>query len=66
MLLRRVRDRIGREAAFDLEALARDTGLTTAQFVDRFRRAYGATPHDYQRSAHAVRTLTSERALETR
>lgn len=65
-LLRRVRDRIDREETLDVEALARDTGMTAEDFVHRFRLAYGKTPHGYQRAAQAVRTLTFDRVLETR
>ncbi|MFJ9778322.1 AraC family transcriptional regulator [Amycolatopsis sp. NPDC101161] len=65
-LLRRVRDRIGREATLDLEALAREAGMTTEHLTHRFRQAYGETPHGYQRAAHAGRTPTFERVLETR
>ncbi len=68
-LLRRVRDRIGRDATVDLEALARDAGMTAEHLTHRFRQAYGETPHGYQRAAraaHTGRTLTFERVLETR
>ncbi|WP_370961179.1 AraC family transcriptional regulator [Amycolatopsis sp. cg9] len=56
-LLRRVRDRIDRECArpLDVEALARDAAMPVAQFVRRFREAYGLSPHDYRRAAEAVR-----------
>ena len=65
VLLRRVRDRIGREGTVDLDALARDAGMTTEHLTHRFRQAYGETPHGY-RAAHAGRTPTFERVLETR
>ncbi|MBE1497059.1 AraC-like DNA-binding protein [Amycolatopsis lexingtonensis] len=57
VLLRRVRDRIDRECAqpLDVEALARVVDLPVAQFVRRFREAYGLSPHDYRRAAEAVR-----------
>ncbi|GLY42343.1 hypothetical protein Amsp01_083660 [Amycolatopsis sp. NBRC 101858] len=66
MLLRRIRDRIGREETLDLEALARDAGMTAADFLRRFQDAYGTTPHAYRRAAQAARTLTFDRVLETR
>jgi AraC-like DNA-binding protein len=56
-LLRRVRDRIDRESALplDIEVLARAVDLPVAQFVRRFRDAYGVTPAEYRRAAEAVR-----------
>ncbi|MEV7094429.1 AraC family transcriptional regulator [Amycolatopsis sp. NPDC051045] len=56
-LLRRVRDRIDRECArpLDIDVLARSVGLPAAQFVRRFRDAYGLSPHDYRRAAEAIR-----------
>ncbi|VVJ16941.1 Transcriptional regulator [Amycolatopsis camponoti] len=65
-LLRRARDRIDREPALDVEALARGAGMTAAQFLRRFRDAYGQSPHAYRRAALAARTLTFDRVLETR
>ena len=68
-LLRRIRDRIDREPALDIEALARDAGMTPERLVHRFRQAYGETPHAYQRAAQAVRngrTRTFDPVLETR
>ncbi|MEQ0557502.1 AraC family transcriptional regulator [Amycolatopsis sp. NEAU-NG30] len=56
-LLRRIRDRIDREHAqpLDVEALARSIDLPVAQFVRRFREAYGHTPAGYRRAVEAVR-----------
>ncbi|MEV4054162.1 AraC family transcriptional regulator [Amycolatopsis sp. NPDC049688] len=56
-LLRRVRDRIDRESAspLDIESLATTVDLPVAQFLRRFRDAYGLSPHDYRRAAEAVR-----------
>jgi AraC-like DNA-binding protein len=70
-LLRRVRDHIDRNPArpLDLEALAHLANLPALRFVDRFRLAYGLSPHAYQRAAQAVRdgrTLTIRRVLENR
>jgi AraC-like DNA-binding protein len=70
-LLRRVRDRIDRNPTrpLDLEALAHLANLPTPRFVNRFRLAYGLSPHAYQRAAQAVRDghpLTIRRVLETR
>lgn len=65
-LLRRVRDRIGREGTVDLDALARDAGMTTEHLARRFRQAYGETPYDCRRAASAVRTPVFDRVLETR
>ncbi|MGW4522561.1 AraC family transcriptional regulator [Amycolatopsis sp. NPDC004378] len=62
-LLRRIRDRIDREPTLDVEALAGDAGLTAAEFVRRFRDAYGQSPHDYRR---AVRPFPFDRVLEPR
>ncbi|MEV6877259.1 AraC family transcriptional regulator [Amycolatopsis sp. NPDC051128] len=56
-LLRRVRDRIdtGYARPLDIEALASTVDLPVAQFVRRFRDAYGLSPHDYRRAAEAIR-----------
>jgi AraC-like DNA-binding protein len=54
-LLRRVRDRIDREHALDVDALARDANMTPGDFVHRFALAYGQSPHAYQRTSRAVR-----------
>ena len=58
-LLRRVRDRIDRECAapLDVEMLAGTVDLPVAQFVRRFRDAYGLSPHEYRQAAEA-RTKT--------
>jgi transcriptional regulator GlxA family with amidase domain len=53
--LRRVRDRIDREDALDVEALARSLDLTAAEFVRRFRLAYGESPYGYHRAVRAIR-----------
>ncbi|SFL55431.1 helix-turn-helix domain-containing protein [Streptomyces pini] len=47
--LRRVRDRIDREHArpLDVEALARDAGVSVAHLGRWFRLAYGRSPHAY-------------------
>ncbi|MCF3179294.1 helix-turn-helix transcriptional regulator [Streptomyces polychromogenes] len=47
--LRRVRDRIDREFArpLDVEALARDVGMSAGQLSRRFRAAYGGSPYAY-------------------
>jgi transcriptional regulator GlxA family with amidase domain len=66
VLLRRVRDRIDREQTLDVEALADSAGMAAGDFLRRFRDAYGQSPHAYQRTARAVRTLTFDRVLETR
>lgn len=65
-VLRRIRDRIDREQALDVEVLADSAGMTAGDFLRRFRDAYGQSPHAYQRTAQAVRTLTTHRVLETR
>ncbi|WP_329049652.1 AraC family transcriptional regulator [Amycolatopsis sp. NBC_01488] len=53
--LRRVRDRIGCAAILDLEALARDAGMTAEHLTRRFRLAYGCSPHAYRELARAIR-----------
>jgi AraC-like DNA-binding protein len=55
VVLRRVRDRIDREctAPLDVETLASSAELPVAQFVRRFRDAYGLSPHEYRRAAEA-------------
>ncbi|WP_410610765.1 AraC family transcriptional regulator [Amycolatopsis sp. lyj-109] len=64
ILLRRVRDRIDRECArpFDVETLAHSVDMPVAQFVRRFREAYGLSPHDYRRAAEAVRNREARAA----
>jgi AraC-like DNA-binding protein len=59
VLLRRVRDRIDRDCAdpVDLETLASAVNLPVAQFVRRFRDAYGLSPHEYRQAAE-TRTKT--------
>jgi AraC-like DNA-binding protein len=55
VVLRRVRDRIDREPALDLEVLARDAGMTAEHLGRRFTLAYGLAPHEYRaRSRPAV------------
>ncbi|MGW3964989.1 AraC family transcriptional regulator [Amycolatopsis sp. NPDC005003] len=55
VLLRRVRDRIDRECTtpLDVETLASAADLPVAQFVRRFRDAYGLSPHEYRQAAEA-------------
>ncbi|QKV79383.1 helix-turn-helix transcriptional regulator [Amycolatopsis sp. Hca4] len=54
-VLRRVRDRIDREYAspLDVETLASTVDLPVAQFIRRFRDAYGLSPHEYRQAAEA-------------
>ncbi|MDQ7806235.1 AraC family transcriptional regulator [Amycolatopsis sp. A133] len=63
-LLRRVRDRIDRECTrpLDIDALARSVDLPAAQFVRRFRDAYGLSPHDYRLAAEAIRNREARAA----
>ncbi|MGW4062302.1 AraC family transcriptional regulator [Amycolatopsis sp. NPDC004747] len=58
-LLRRIRDRIDRECAapVDVELLAKTANLPVAQFIRRFRDAYGLSPDEYRQAAEA-RTKT--------
>lgn len=48
-LLRRVRDRIGREYAepLDVESLGRGVGMSAGHLSREFRRAYGESPYGY-------------------
>jgi len=55
VVLRRVRDHIDRECAapLDVETLASTADLPVAQFIRRFRDAYGLSPHEYRQAAEA-------------
>ncbi len=59
--LRRVRDRIDRERArpLDVEALARDVGMSAGDLVHRFELAYGRSPHAYLTARRAERAAAS-------
>lgn len=58
--LRRVRDRIDREYAepLDVEALARDAGLSSGHLSRSFREAYGESPYSYLMTRRIERAMT--------
>ncbi len=58
-LLRRVRDRIDREYAkqLDVEALARDAHMSAGHFSRRFRLAYGESPYGYLMTRRIERAM---------
>jgi AraC-like DNA-binding protein len=57
--LRRVRDRIDREYAqpLDVEALARDAGMSAGHLSRQFRRAYGEPPYSYLMTRRIERAM---------
>jgi AraC-like DNA-binding protein len=58
-LLRRVRDRIDREYAqpLDVEALARDAGMSAGHLSRQFRLAYGESPYSYLMTRRIERAM---------
>ena len=59
MLLRRVRDRMDREFAqpLDVEALARDVGMSAGHLSRRFKVAYGESPYSYLMTRRIERAM---------
>lgn len=59
-LLRRVRDRIDREYAepLNVEALAREVGMSAGHLSRRFRAAYGEPPYSYLMTRRVERAMT--------
>jgi AraC-like DNA-binding protein len=57
--LRRVRDRIDREyeQPLDVEALARDVGMSAGHLSRQFRLAYGAPPYAYLMTRRIERAM---------
>ena len=57
--LRRVRDRIDREfqQPLDVEALARDIGMSAGHLSRQFRRAYGESPYAYLMTRRIERAM---------
>jgi len=57
--LRRVRDRIDREHAqpLDVEALARDAGMSAGHLSREFRAAYGESPYSYLMTRRIERAM---------
>ncbi len=58
-LLRRVRDRIDREYAqpLNVEALARDVGMSAGHLSRQFRAAYGEPPYSYLMTRRIERAM---------
>ena len=58
-LLRRVRDRIDREYAqpLNVEALARDVGMSAGHLSRQFRLAYGESPYSYLMTRRIERAM---------
>ena len=58
-LLRRVRDRMDREYAqpLDVEALARDAGMSAGHLSRQFRLAYGESPYAYLMTRRIERAM---------
>src|SRR5699024_2911754 len=59
-LLRRVRDRIDREYAqpLNVEALAREVGMSAGHLSRQFRTAYGEPPYSYLMTRRVERAMT--------
>ena len=57
--LRRVRDRMDREYAepLDVEALARDAGMSAGHFSRKFKLAYGESPYSYLMTRRIERAM---------
>ncbi|WP_242007471.1 helix-turn-helix transcriptional regulator [Luteimonas cucumeris] len=57
--LRRVRDRIDREYAqpLDVEALARDAGMSAGHLSRQFKLAYGESPYSYLMTRRIERAM---------
>ena len=57
--LRRVRDRMDREYAepLDVEALARDAGMSAGHFSRQFKLAYGESPYSYLMTRRIERAM---------
>ena len=58
-ILRRVRDRMDREFAepLDVEALARDAGMSAGHLSRLFRQAYGEPPYSYLMTRRIERAM---------
>src|SRR5690606_29359155 len=58
-LLRRVRDRMDREheQPLDVEALARDVGMSAGHLSRQFKRAYGESPYAYLMTRRIERAM---------
>ncbi len=58
-LLRRVRDRVDREyaEALNVEALARDVGMSAGHLSRQFRLAYGESPYSYLMTRRIERAM---------
>jgi transcriptional regulator GlxA family with amidase domain len=58
-LLRRVRDRMDREYAqpLNVEALARDVGMSAGHLSRQFRQAYGESPYGYLMTRRIERAM---------
>jgi AraC-like DNA-binding protein len=59
VILRRVRDRIDREYAqpLNVEALARDAGMSAGHLSRQFRLAYGEPPYSYLMTRRIERAM---------
>ena len=59
-LLRRVRDRMDRQYAqpLDVEALARDVGMSAGHLSRQFKLAYGESPYSYLMTRRIERAMT--------
>ena len=57
--LRRVRDRMDRDFAepLDVEALARDAGMSAGHLSREFKRAYGESPYSYLMTRRIERAM---------
>lgn len=66
VLLRRAKDRIDREfdAPLNVEAIARDVGLSAGHFSRQFKAAFGEPPYSYLMTRRIERAMTLLRHSE--
>lgn len=66
--LRRARDRMDREFAepLDVDAVARDAGMSAGHFSRQFRAAYGESPYSYLMTRRVERAMALLRGTDRR
>ncbi|MEM9747930.1 MAG: AraC family transcriptional regulator [Actinomycetota bacterium] len=66
VLLRRAKDRIDREFAepLDVEAIARQAGMSSGHFSRRFRDEYGEPPYSYLMTRRVERAMALLRSTD--
>lgn len=66
VLLRRAKDRIDRDFAepLDVDAIAREVGMSSGHFSRRFRHEYGEPPYSYLMTRRVERAMTLLRSTD--